>query len=146
LTRLVRSVFFGMNPSDVRLLFLVPLVLIVIAMLASYLPARRATKVDPMVALRAEEEEEELVTGMRLDVTFIHDIGLALRGILKRPQLAIVVILTLALGIGANTAIFTVVDAVLLRPLAYRDAERLVMVVGKNQGGDDVVPSPAEFL
>jgi predicted permease len=83
---------------------------------------------------------------MRLDVTFIHDIRLALRGILKRPQFAIVVILTLALGIGANTAIFTVVDAVLLRPLAYRDAERLVMVNGKNPGGDDVVPSPAEFL
>ncbi|HEU5155057.1 MAG TPA: ADOP family duplicated permease, partial [Gemmatimonadales bacterium] len=54
LTRLVRSLFFGMNPSDAKLLFLVPLVLIVIALLASYLPARRATKVDPMVALRSE--------------------------------------------------------------------------------------------
>ncbi|HSE67118.1 MAG TPA: ADOP family duplicated permease, partial [Gemmatimonadales bacterium] len=54
LTRLVRSLFFGMNPSDAKLLFLVPLVLIVIALLASYIPARRATKVDPMVALRSE--------------------------------------------------------------------------------------------
>ncbi len=54
LTRAVRSLFFGMNPSDVRLLLLVPLVLTVIAILASYIPARRATKVDPMVALRAE--------------------------------------------------------------------------------------------
>jgi ABC-type antimicrobial peptide transport system permease subunit len=54
LTRALRSLFFGMNPGDTRLLVSVPLVLIVIAVLASYLPARRATKVDPMVALRAE--------------------------------------------------------------------------------------------
>jgi len=79
-------------------------------------------------------------------VTLIHDIRLALRGIFKRPRFAIVVILTLALGIGANTAIFTVVDAVLLRPLAYRDADRLVMVYGRIQSGEDVVPAPAEFL
>jgi len=54
LTRTLRSLFFGMNPGDTRLLVSVPLILIVIAVLASYLPARRATKVDPMVALRAE--------------------------------------------------------------------------------------------
>ena len=54
LTHLLRSLFFGMNPGDTRLLVSVPLVLIGIAVLASYLPARRATKVDPMVALRAE--------------------------------------------------------------------------------------------
>jgi ABC-type antimicrobial peptide transport system permease subunit len=54
LTRAVRSLFFGMNPSDAKLLLLVPLVLIGVTLLASYLPARRATKVDPMVALRAE--------------------------------------------------------------------------------------------
>ena len=54
LTRAVRGLFFGMNPSDAKLLLLVPLVLIGVTLLASYLPARRATKVDPMVALRAE--------------------------------------------------------------------------------------------
>jgi predicted permease len=54
LTRAVRSLFFGMNPSDMRLLLLVPLMLVLMAILASYIPARRATKVDPMVALRAE--------------------------------------------------------------------------------------------
>src|SRR4030095_497384 len=54
LTRAVRSLFFGMNPSDVRLLLLVPLMLVLMAILASYIPARRATRVDPMVALRSE--------------------------------------------------------------------------------------------
>lgn len=50
----------------------------------------------------------------------------ALRGLARRPGLAIVSIFTLALGLGANAAIFSVIDAVLLRPLPFPDAERLV--------------------
>ena len=53
----------------------------------------------------------------------------AVRGLLARPGFSAVAILTLALGIGANTAIFTVVDAVLLRSLPFRNPSRLVLLI-----------------
>ncbi len=56
------------------------------------------------------------------------DVRYALRLLTRTPGFAAVAILTLALGIGANTAIFTVVNALLIQPLPYRHAERLVMV------------------
>ncbi|HMZ78711.1 MAG TPA: ABC transporter permease [Acidobacteriota bacterium] len=75
------------------------------------------------------------------------DFRLAGRTLLRNPGFAVVVVLTLAMGIGANTAIFSVVNALLLQPLPYRDAERLAVVWGYNppQPEDRNVISPFVF-
>ena len=62
--------------------------------------------------------------------TFVQDLRHAMRLALRRPALSLVTILTLALGVGGNTAVFSVVNALLLRPLPVPDADRLVRVFG----------------
>lgn len=64
----------------------------------------------------------------------LQDIGVAVRSLMRRPGFALVVILTLAIGIGANTAIFSVAKDVLLRPFPYPDPDKVVAVLGRTQG------------
>lgn len=59
---------------------------------------------------------------------FFQDVRYGWRGLLRNPGFAAVAIMTLALGIGANTAMFTVIDSVLLRPLPFRNPDRLVSI------------------
>ena len=63
----------------------------------------------------------------------LYDLRYAIRQLRNTPGMALLAILTLALGVGANTAIFTVIDSVLLRPLPYSHSDRLVFI---GPGGD----------
>src|SRR5687767_11364430 len=74
----------------------------------------------------------------------MEDLRFAFRQIRRSPSFALFIIATLAIGIGANTTIFGVVNAVLLRPLPWADGERLVMLSGayENRGDDWSVSLP----
>ena len=80
-------------------------------------------------------EEIHAMNGIRIVDELLQDLRSARRSIRRRPALAAAVIVTLALGIGSNTAIFSVVHATLLRPLPYSDADRVVFV--RSRSGDD---------
>src|SRR5918912_515894 len=79
--------------------------------------------------------------------TLYQDVRFALRTLWTNRGFAFVAIVALALGVGANSAIFSVVNAVVLRPLPYRDPERLVALwVGLNQKGfEEMEVSAPEF-
>ena len=64
----------------------------------------------------------------------LEDIGVAVRSLIRRPGFTLVVVLTLAVGIGANTAIFSVAKDVLLRPFPYPEPDKVVAVLGHTEG------------
>ena len=76
------------------------------------------------------------------------DIRQALRGFLSRPVFTLAAVLTIALGIGANSAIFSIVNASMLRPLPYRDSDRLVLLwqTWQQYGSDEIPWTTHDFV
>jgi putative ABC transport system permease protein len=81
--------------------------------------------------------------------TLIRDVGLAIRRLVRTPGFTVIAVTSLALGVGVNTLMFSFMSAVLLQPLPYPDAERLVMIhlsPPNNPGMRGMLPPPMYFL
>jgi hypothetical protein len=79
--------------------------------------------------------------------TLWRDIRYGLHMLIKQPWFTVVAVLTLALGVGANSAIFSIVNSLLLNPLPYRDSDRLAIIWSHSPGAnvEKDWPSPGQF-
>jgi putative ABC transport system permease protein len=109
--------------------------------------ARRAAALQVGGVEQLKEQVRESRTGFAFE-TLLIDLRYGIRSLLKKPAFALTAIAALALGIGANTAMFSVIDGVLLRSLSYADPQRLVVLWEKNASlnRDRNVVSAANFF
>ena len=99
-----------------------------------------------MHGLDQRKEECRDMRRVRLIEDLWQDFRFGLRSLLKRPGFTAIALLALALGIGANTAIFSLVNAVILQPLPYRDPDRLISVYGTRNRSTQGSVGPTDFL
>ena len=99
-----------------------------------------------MHGLDQRKEECRDMRRVRLIEDLWQDFRFSLRSLLKRPGFTAIILIALALGIGANTAIFSLVNAVILQPLPYRDPDRLISVYGTRNRSTQGSVGPTDFL
>ncbi|MBA2270567.1 MAG: ABC transporter permease [Chthoniobacterales bacterium] len=109
--------------------------------------ARRAALVEVGGVEQVKEEVRASRIGFGVE-TFLMDLRYGMRSLLKKPGFTITAVIALALGIGANTAIFSVINGVLLRSLSYANPDKIVMIWERNVTGTSMqnVVSPGNFL
>ncbi len=95
---------------------------------------------------QVKESVRDIRTGAFID-TVLQDLRYAVRTLIKHPAFCVVTVLTLALGIGANTTMFTVVNSVVLKPLPYREPDRILTLWEKQlSDGSMSTVAPANFV